>query len=215
MKRNTLNFSSTALLVCGLVLFTSKLPAQATAGSPLAQPNQNGNRLQMSPHMSSNGPVAPQNNVGFIRQTSFDTLQRNIDAEIKLSEMALQRSRNTAVKKFAQQIITENKKIAGDIKTAIAYGGLKLSPSVGGSQIADMQKAEVQMKKVTGGSFDKLYLEQMNRWILNDQQMGHAAYAMMDIRDVSKIGKEVWDLARKRMGRIEKVGGQVKVKIIH
>jgi predicted outer membrane protein len=215
MKRNIFNFSNAVLVMFAVLLSAPTVPAQMRSGSPMGG-GQNGNMNPppgMSPNMQPNGPMAPQNNKQFIEQTTLGSLRRNIDVETDLSKLALKNSSNANVKKFAQQVITDNKKIGMQLTLSASQDNLTLSPEAPGRDLDNTRKAEKQMKKLTGQQFDQMYLVQMDGWVRNDQQQGHSAYAMMDIPSVSRIGKQVWDLSQKRAKQIADLAQEAGFKI--
>jgi predicted outer membrane protein len=126
--------------------------------------------------------------------------------------MALKNSHNDDVKKFAQQVINDNHRIASQLEFS-AMGEGSLQPEMQDRQLSDTNKAKKQMKKLTGQPFDQIYLVQMDGWIRNDQQTGHSAYAMLDLPRVSTVGKQVWDLANERAKQIPSLTQEEHFKI--
>jgi putative membrane protein len=87
----------------------------------------------------------------FIKDSSEGSL-----AEINYAKLALQKSQDPNVRKFAQQMITDHEKLINSMKPFAAKYNVKLS----GAPIMDHAKyTELKMK--SGTSFDRAYVEAM------------------------------------------------------
>ncbi|MEO6828815.1 MAG: DUF4142 domain-containing protein [Acidobacteriaceae bacterium] len=215
MKQSFLKFLGITGLCAVLLLGTPAILGQTQAGSPLMNRSGSADGHGMSPKMQSNGPVAPQNNVQFIEQHVSDTIRENLAMEIELSELALKRSRSSNVKKFARQVIAENSPLAAEAKQlAPDKSGVFPNPMFEGTrQTVGTKAAEKKMNTMSGAQFNNRYLQQMYKYAQNDQQVGHSAYAMMDLSRVSPLGRRMWDMANKRVKRVEKLAKELKIKL--
>ncbi len=215
MKQNFSRALATTSLFAALLLAAPVILGQTQNGSPLMNPNGSAGRSGMSPHMESNGPMAPQNNVNFTEQHVSDTIRENMAMEIELSEMALKHSRSSLIKKFAQQVILEN--------STLSVRARQLAPDKSGSfpnpmfegtrQSVEGHAAEKKMSTLTGPQFDRLYVNQMYKYAQNDQQVGHSAYAMMEFPGISPVGRTMWDMANNRVKQIEKLAKDRHIKL--
>ena len=77
--------------------------------------------------------------------------------EVNLAKLALQKSQDSNVRKFAQQMITDHEKLARDMKPLATKLGVKVASSPG---IGDRAKYE-ELKLKSGISFDRAYVETM------------------------------------------------------
>jgi putative membrane protein len=77
--------------------------------------------------------------------------------EIKLSELAIQKTTNPTVKAFAQKMVTEHKQIAEGL--APFADSLGVSPAA--SLDDDHQKEYDKLSGLSGNDFDKEYIDQM------------------------------------------------------
>src|SRR5665213_1605140 len=111
MRRNIFNFYGIATLSLGLLLATPGALSQMRSGMAAqngnANPNGNMNQPGMSPGMQPNGPMAMQTNADV---SFFANARRNSKVETDLSKLALKNSSNDDIKKFAQQVISENRR---------------------------------------------------------------------------------------------------------
>ncbi len=207
--------SNAAFLIATMFLIPAALPAQANKNVPATAPNGDLGRYGITPTMQSNGPTAPQNNIVFAQQHVSDAIRRNMETEIALSEMALKRSHNAIVKKFAHEVITANQDIDQRAKAFAPNNGKAFADAgeEGTRQAIETRDATAKMKTLTGAKFDQLYLVTMYKYSLNDEQVGHSAYAMMQIPGVSPVGWKYWNLARKRSTQIETIAKQVHVTL--
>jgi predicted outer membrane protein len=89
---------------------------QVGVGSLLAGQNGGASKYGMSPNIKPDGPMAPENNVAFTQQHVSETIRENMAMEIELSQLALKHSRNPSIKKFARQVIAENRVLDSEAK---------------------------------------------------------------------------------------------------
>ncbi|MES2219367.1 MAG: DUF4142 domain-containing protein [Acidobacteriota bacterium] len=204
------SFLAPAVLVLAMspAALSQVRPTTPMGGSPNNMNNPNSN---MSPDgMQPNGPMAPENNEQMMQRNTFGNLRRNFDVENDLSKMALKNSSNEDVKKFAQQVISENHKISGDLIVPNPNGQMGMQPEMVPSQT---KKAEKQMKKMTGKPFDQLYLVQMDAYIKNDQQVAHSAQTMASVPKMSEVGMRVQSMSEDRQKQIAALTQQTGFKI--
>jgi predicted outer membrane protein len=212
-RRNNFNFLKASLLVPGLLLLTMTPGALAqmhggapTGGAPNNMNNPNGN---MSPDgMQPNGSTAPLNSEQMMERNAFGNLRRNFDVETELSKMAVKNSSNDDVKKFAQQVITENHGLSNEL----------IIPNPNGDVIPEMvpdqtKKAEKQMKKMTGKPFDQMYLVQMDAYVKNDQKVAQNAESTMSVPKVSEVATRVQSVSEDREKQIGTLTQETGFKI--
>ena len=100
------------------------------------------------------------------------TMRRNSEEETDLSKMALKNSGDDGVKKFASQVIRENRKdemaLVGASRNTDPSD---TTPTFVASVPSQTRNAEKQMKKLSGAQFDEMYLSQLNAYVNSDQQM--------------------------------------------
>ncbi|MGO8720823.1 MAG: DUF4142 domain-containing protein [Acidobacteriaceae bacterium] len=215
-QKNNFNFLKAGLLAPALLLLTMTpaVLAQMHGGAPMGgTPNNNTNNNMnnnMSPDgMQPNGSMAPENSQQMIQRNTFDNLRRNFDVETRLSKMALKNSDNEDVKKFAQQVITENHGLSNQLVIPNPNGEMfdaEVVPS-------ETRKAEKQMKKMTGKPFDQMYLVQMDAYVKNDQQAAHSAEAMMNLPKMSEVGIRVRTMSNEREKQIADLTKEAGFKI--
>jgi predicted outer membrane protein len=213
MRRSNFSFLKVGSLATGLWLltFAPGAMAQMHGNAPMGGANNNmNNNNNMSPDgMQPNGPTAPQSNEQMIERNTFGNLRRNFDVENDLSKMALKNSSNEDVKKFAQQVISENHSMSNELIIPNPNGEM-MDPEIVPSQT---KKAEKQMKKMTGKPFDQMYLVQMDAYVKNDQQVAHSAQSMMSVPKVSEVGTRVQSVSEDREKQIATLTQETGFKI--
>jgi len=176
-------------------------------GSPT---NMNSNNNNLAPDgMQPNGSTAPLNSEQMMERNAFGNLRRNLDVETELSKMAVKNSSNDDVKKFAQQVITENHGLSNELIMPNPNGEV-MDPEMVPSQT---RKAEKEMKKMTGKPFDQMYLVQMDAYVKNDQQVAHSAESMMSVPKVSEVATRVQSVSEDREKQIGTLTQETGFKI--
>lgn len=207
MKRHISNFFGGLLVMSGLLMATAAGRAQMMGGSPAGAQNGSMNQQGMSPTnmpqngpmgAQNNGPMGAQNNSQGAEQNLFGNIRRNAGVETELSKMALKNSQNEDIKKFAQQTITENRKLGSQLALPSATNG----PSFPMPVPDQTRKAEKQMKKLSGPQFDQMYLVQMAGYIKNDQQLAATANGMNNAPDAGAVGMQLRTLSDTRANQI-------------
>ncbi len=214
--RKHCNFLKAGLLAPGLLLLTMAPAARAQmhGGAPMGgsapSNNMNNPNGNMSPDgMQPNGLMGPENNEQMMERNTFGNLRRNFDVENALSKMAVKNSSNDDVKKFAHQVIAENRGLSNDLVLPNPTGEM-MGPEMVPSQT---RKAEKQMKKMTGKPFDQMYLVQMDAYVKNDRQVAHNAESMMSVPKVSEVANRVQSLSEDREKQIGALTQETGFKI--
>jgi len=215
--RNHIRFLKASLLAPGLLLLSlspaalAQMHGNAPMGGSTPNNNMNNNNMNnMAPDgMQPNGPMSPQNNEQMIERNTFGNLRRNMDVENDLSKMALKNSGNEDVKKFAQQVITENHSLSNELVIPSANGEMMDPETVPDAT----KKAKKQMKKMTGKPFDQMYLVQMDAYVKNDQQVAHSAQTMASMPKVSEVGTRVQTTSEERAKQIATLTQETGFKI--
>jgi len=212
MRHNVSSFSSIALLMSGLLLATPAVLAQMRGGgAPIGGQNGSMNQPGTSPNnMQPNGGMQQQNSPQANMERSFlADMRRNLNVETELSKLAVKNSSNDNVKKFAQQVISENRSVDSQLNTSASNDGMTFAPQVP----SQTRKAEKQMKKLNGEPFDQMYLVQMDSYVKNDQQTTRNASATMSLPEVSDVGMRMRTLADTRSQEIAKLTQEAHFKI--
>ena len=209
------NFLKASLLAPGLLLLTmtpaalAQMHGAAPMGGTPNSMNNNSNNNMAPDGMQPTGPMGAQNSDQMMERNTFGNLRRNFDVENRLSKMALKNSSNEDVKKFAQQVITENHGLSNDLILPNPTGEM-MGPEMVPSQT---KKAEKQMKKMTGKPFDQLYLVQMDAYIKNDQEVAHRAQSAMNVPKVSEVTNRVQSVSEEREKQIGALTQETGFKI--
>ena len=75
--------------------------------------------------------------------------------EIKTSQLALQRSRDSKIREFAQMMITQHTQSSSKLKPIASQKGVKLPTTLG----ADNTALLTQLTKLSGVEFDRAYMK--------------------------------------------------------
>lgn len=121
-------------------------------------------------------------------QKAYSHLDRNTTLETNMSKMAMKKSQNADVKKFAHQVISENNSLASRMFTYANRDGYLLR---GGPAPAEISQAQKQMKKLSGTDFDKVYLMQMANLVNDDMRAVQDAGNPKDETELSSICAKV------------------------
>ena len=216
MRRNIFNFYGMALSL-ELLLATPGILSQMRSGGGMA--GQNGNMNQpgnpnqqpgMSPGMQPNGQMAMQNDA---KVSFFANARRNSKVETDLSKLALKNGSNDDVKKFAQQVISENRR--NEMALTSAPGSNANTSGVPPTAPVPSQthQAEKEMKKLTGTQFDAMYLSQMKGYVDNDQKIVSDASSMQNSADMGSLTMQLRNTADQRAKQIAQVAQSENIKI--
>lgn len=215
--RNHLNFVRASLLGPGLLLLTLTpgAMAQMHGGAPMGGSSPNSNMNNPNGNMAPDGmqPGAPMGALSsdqIAEQNMFGNLRRNFDVENNLSKMAVKNSSNDDVKKFAQQVISENRSLSNELIMPNPNGEMGLQSD---SVPNETKKAEKQMKKMTGKPFDQMYLVQMDAYIKNDQEVAQKAKAASNMAKVNEVGIKVQSQSEDREKQIGTLTQETGFKI--
>lgn len=102
------------------------------------------------------------------RQFIIDAAQGGI-AEVRLAQLALQRSNNEDVRRFAQQMIQEHTAANRELMQLAAQKGISVPETTGSRYQAAMQR----LMQLSGESFDQAYMSEAG---LNGHLEGTAVY---------------------------------------
>lgn len=214
--RSHFNFLQASLLAPGLLLLTMTPAARAQmhGGAPMGATSPNSNMNNPNSNMSPDGMQPPgtmgsQSTEQLMERNTFGNLRRDFDVETELSKMAMKNSSNDDVKKFAQQVISENHGLSSDL-IAPNTDGETMEPEMVPNQT---KKAEKQMKKMTGKPFDQMYLVQMDAYIKNDQDVAHKAESTMSVPKVSEVATRVQSVSEDREKQIGTLTQETGFKI--
>ncbi len=215
LKRD-FDFLRASLFASGLLLLTltpvalAQMHGSAPMGGTPANNNMNNPNSNMSPDgMQPPGTMGSQSSEQMMMRNTFGNLRRNFDVESRLSKMAVKNSSNEDVKKFAQQVITENHGLSNDLILPNPTGEM-MAPEMVPSQT---KKAEKQMKKMTGKPFDQMYLVQMDAYIKNDREVAQSAGSTMSVPKVSEVATRVQSISEERAKQIGTLTQETGFKI--
>jgi predicted outer membrane protein len=182
MQLNVRRLVPGALLAAALTA-AGAAHAQMRGGSPAGgmggmqqQTPQPGMTPGMQPGMNATQNSEQMNFIGNMR--------RNMKAETELSKIAEKNSQNDGVKKFAEQIINENRQAGTELNSRMSADGMNQGMMASPEIPKETKKAEKDMKKMSGPQFDANYLGQLNAYLKNDQQLTQQAAASNDMQSM-------------------------------
>jgi putative membrane protein len=130
--------------------------------------NMGGNRNTMNSNLMNVGNTSNMNNstsgAGNMNSNNAANVQDNFwsnaaqggMAEVELGKLAVQKSQNADVKKFAQMMITDHSKANDELKALAAKKNVTLPTNLGSHQ-----SAVDKLTTLTGKDFDTAYVETM------------------------------------------------------
>lgn len=107
--------------------------------------------------MNSNTMSNANSNVAVVQDNFWTTAARDGMAEVELAQLALKKSQNADVKKFAQTMITDHTKANNELKSLAAKKNITLPTDVSSSQKDTME----DLSGLSGAEFDKEYVDTM------------------------------------------------------
>ena len=214
MKWNRFEFAGAAMLSLGVLLAAPGGLAQMHGGSSMGSSggmNQSQNGMgQPGNGTKQAGMGTQQNSAG---QAQFvANMRRNITVEDDLSKMALKNSSNDDVKKLAHQVLSENRSNEMEMTSATMSAGPS-APTFGPSVPKQTRQAEKKMKKMSGTQFDMLYLEQMDGYVKNDQQVAEEASQNDSSGDMGSLTMKLRNTADQRAKQLAQVAQSENFKI--
>ena len=106
--------------------------------------------------LTMNGAMRAQDATKSADKTFIKDATEGSLAEVNFAKLALQKSQDPNVRKFAERMITDHEKLINSFKPFVAKYNVKVS----GTPIADHAKYE-ELKLKSGTSFDRTYVETM------------------------------------------------------
>ncbi len=220
MRRNEFNLFTVGFLATGLLLLPTPSALAQMGGAPNGtQPNglqQNGMQQNgMAPDgmppegFQTPGAAGAQDSEHAAERNIYGNIRRNIYVETQLSKLAEKHTGNADIKKFADQVISDNRRLEGEVTLPPSNDGTFFSPEVP----SNTRQAEKQMKKLSGPQFDQIYLVQMDAYIKNDQQAASRASSMTGSSDLGEAGMRTRTLADERAKEISQLTAEENFKI--
>ena len=132
---------------------TSPNRDQPVMNNRLANANTMNASSPMSSSVNTNGTGS---NVASVQDNFWSNAARGGMAEVELAKLALQKSTNADVKKFAQMMVTDHTKANEELKALATKKSITLPTDLGShkSTLDDLNEK-------TGAEFDKAYVEAM------------------------------------------------------
>ncbi len=169
-------------MLAAVLIVAGAAPAQMRGGSP---GGAMGGMQQQSPQAGMPGMQPGMNAMQNSEQMNFiGNMRRNMKAETELSKIAEKNSQNDGVKKFAQQIINEDRQADTELSSRMSANGMNQGMMASPEIPKETKKAEKDMKKMSGPQFDANYLGQLNAYLKNDQQLTQQAVASNDMQSM-------------------------------
>ncbi len=127
--------------LCALPV-SAQMMGHGAAAQGINNPDQNG--------MANN--MGPSRDDGFLKEASAGNM-----GEVALGKLALEKSSNDDVKKFAQRMVDDHTKMEGEVETVAK----SLNVSLPNSPDKGAKKAIAKMQTLSGADFDKAYMADM------------------------------------------------------
>jgi putative membrane protein len=173
------------ILAC-LVLASFAAAAQPGPGSTIAQPQPGQPRVE-----APQGGALGRTDRSFIR----DAAQAGL-AEIAAGQLALQRTRNSAIREYAQHLVKDHQ----DANARLAQIAQSRGVGVPTAPSAKQQRTLHDLQRVSAHDFDKRFLRQM----VDDHQkaidqFGHEVKGRHEDRDLKEFAQQTLPKLREHM----------------
>jgi putative membrane protein len=127
-------------------------------------------------------------------------------AEVELGQLAVEKSSNEDVKRFAQRMVEDHGKANEDLKQLAAEKGLSLPSEPSAKQKANKER----LSKLSGDEFDKAYMSDM----LKDHRTDIAAFEQESDggkdSDIKKFASQALPTLREHLKQAESVTGKIE-----
>jgi putative membrane protein len=155
----TLSFTTTILAIsmvgCGdRVATNANQSSMNTAKSSPTMTNSTMNNSTTNSTMTNTTATNTSN--ASVQDNFWSNAAQGGMAEVELGKLALQKSQNADVKKFAQMMITDHTKANDELKALAAKKSIVLPTDIG-----DHKETVDDLSKLSGAEFDKEYVEAM------------------------------------------------------
>ena len=127
-------------------------------------------------------------------------------AEVELGQLAVEKSSNEDVKKFAERMVEDHGKVNEDVKQLVAQKGVSLPSEPSAKQKANKER----LSKLSGEEFDKAYMSDM----LKDHRTDVAAFEQESDSgkdsDIKKFASQALPTLREHLKHAESVTGKIE-----
>lgn len=186
--KNMLKFSAVLMIIAGL---TACQNTDRSGNAQLDSAPIGSDSLRNADSSDAPKDVTHMSKVDGDGAAFMDTAAVGGMMEVDLGKLALEKSSNAQVKKFAAQMVADHTKANTDLKTVAA----KLEHLLPSAYPADVKAHMDAMKKLNGKEFDKHYMDMM----VNDH------VKTLDLfRSASSLRSEVKDFAARTLPVLEK-----------
>ncbi len=157
-------FVLTILMVAASLILTA-CPGDANTNTGNMNRAVNSNNSMMNNSMMNNSAMnnsmsnvnVNASNTAVVQDNFWANAAQGGMAEVELSKLAVQKSQNADIKKFANMMISDHGKANDELKTLAAKKNVKLPTEMSSSQKSTMD----DLSKLSGAEFDKRYVEAM------------------------------------------------------
>lgn len=107
--------------------------------------------------MNNSFGMTNSNNTAVVQDNFYSNAAQGGMAEVELSKLALQKSQNAEIKKFADMMVSDHGKANAELKTLAAKKNVVLPTEMSSSHKSTME----DLSKLSGAEFDKEYISVM------------------------------------------------------
>ena len=221
MRANVSSFLGAGLLSTGMFVAMATRGGAQSADLPFVAGSLQGGPVLMENQQQLNSN--PQLLMGL---TLSANICRNVFVETQLSRMALKKTGNADVKRFAEGTIAEDREFSTHIDLSEAtqqderFGRWEVSLPVSENGLlcarlvpSETWQAVKQMKKLSGTKFDRMYLVQMDAYVKNDGEVAGRASAMAGVPAINDMGMRAQSMAEEREARIARLTAEENFRI--
>jgi putative membrane protein len=170
-------------------------PPVTTGTPPVATPPQ-----QPGPVTTQGDPSEIRADMGFIREAGSSNAM-----EIRLGQVAQSRGSNSAVKQFAQRMVTDHTNLQQQLSTLASSAGVSFVPALD----SDHERQVNRVERFSGAEFDRAYMRLMIQAHQNDVDQFRTQSQSARSAQVRTLASQTLPLLEQHRSLAVQVGAQV------
>lgn len=207
ISRSLLTLAGVSLLCAGALAQSMGSPGGAQSSPGMQKPNPTRGIDDTQTTEMPGAAVPPVSQQQMDKKFVQGALQGGM-AEVALGKLALEKSNNEDVKKFAQRMVDDHTKLGEDMKPVAEQLGV---PMPSGLSKKD-QALEAKLQSLSGAQFDKAYVKAMVKDHQKDlQEFQHEAQSAVtpEVKEAAQKGAPIIQSHLEQIEQIAKSGSSV------
>lgn len=188
ISRSVLRLAGATIVSAGVAMAQTSMQTAPSSPSMSPSPNTRSMNDPTQPNAMSRSDTA-QTQQQMDKKFVEGAMQGGM-AEVGLGKLALQKSSNEDVKKFAQQMIDDHTKLGDDMKPVAEQIGVKMPTGLSKKD----QALQARLETLSGPQFDKAYIQAMvkdHRKVYAEFQQESQSAAIPAVKEAATKGEPV------------------------